>query len=160
MILYQYEIKILSSTFSQSLNWDQINFCFWPFSLKLVIVPRSLKFFNLTRLIHTSWKMQQFLDWLVWICCSLDFSKAAEIKEIKQEVSHTLTSLRRQMIPGWRSLQILHSFKHGSIPAAFFVYFRLFHMTKYKLIKALMVCLRLELGVAGWKVQTLQMLQS
>ena len=36
-----------------------------------------------------------------------------------------------------------------------FVYFHLFHMTqfKYKLIKALMVCLGLEPGVAGWKVQ-------
>ena len=36
------------------------------------------------------------------------------------------------------------------------VYFRLFYMTqfkfKYKLIKALIVCLGLEPGVAGWKM--------
>ena len=37
-----------------------------------------------------------------------------------------------------------------------FVYFRLFHMTqfKHKLMIALMVCLGLEPGAAGWKVQT------
>ena len=34
-----------------------------------------------------------------------------------------------------------------------FVYFRLFYMTqiKYKLIKALMVCMGLEPRAAGWK---------
>ena len=37
-----------------------------------------------------------------------------------------------------------------------FVYFRLFYMTqiKYKLIKALIVCLGLEPGAAGWKAAT------
>ena len=38
----------------------------------------------------------------------------------------------------------------------FFVYFRLFHITQFlnKLMKAQMVCLGLEPGVAGWKTQT------
>ena len=45
-------------------------------------------------------------------------------------------------------------FKNGPIPASFSVYFHLYHMSHIKLIKAQMVCLGFEPGVAGWKAQT------
>ena len=47
--------------------------------------------------------------------------------------------------------------KNGPIPASFSVYFRPLNMLqlkfKFKLIKAEMVCLGFEPGVAGWKAQ-------
>ena len=45
-------------------------------------------------------------------------------------------------------------FKNGPIPASFSGYFRLFNKSQFKLIKAQVVCLGLEPGVAGWKAQT------
>ena len=50
-----------------------------------------------------------------------------------------------------KSAVVEHSFLNGPI----LVYFRLFDMTqfKYKLIKALMVCLGLKPRAEGWKAQ-------
>ena len=52
----------------------------------------------------------------------------------------------------------IYLFLNGPIPASFSVYFRLFNMSqlkfKFKLIKALMVCLGFEPKVAEWKAQT------
>ena len=49
----------------------------------------------------------------------------------------------------------VHFFKKMDQNRPLFVYFRLFHITQFnKLMKALIVCLGLEPGAAGWKAQT------